>query len=107
MFVLPIRRTLSTLLSSIPISTGINHTSFNVLKENMKNLKPKHKYCTIIFDEVSSSANLQYNSNDGTIYGFEDNGLTRTQEFADHSLIFIVRGIVRNFNELLYYSFIL
>lgn len=105
MFVHPSRRTLSSLLSSIPISTGIDRTIFNVIKENVKNLKPKHKYSTIIFYEVSLNASLQYNSNDGTIYGFEDNGMTQTQEFADHSLVFMVRGIVRNFKQPLCYLF--
>jgi len=34
------------------------------------------------------------------IYGFEENSLGRTQELADHSLVFVVRGIVKILNSL-------
>lgn len=105
MFVLPCRKTLSNMLAFIPINTGIDPTLMKVLKENVKNLKPKYRFCSILFDEISLNAGLQYNSNEGTIYGFEENSSGRTQQFADHSLVFMVRGIVKNFKQPICYSF--
>lgn len=105
MFVLPCRKTLSNMLTSIPINTGVDPTLIKLLKENVKNLKRKHRFFSILFDEISLSASLQYNSSEGTIYGFEENSSGRTQQFADHSLVFMVRGIVKNFKQPICYSF--
>ncbi|XP_050053968.1 uncharacterized protein LOC126549288 isoform X2 [Aphis gossypii] len=105
MFVLPCRKTLTNMLTSVPINTGIDPTLIKVLKENVKSLKPQHRFCSILFDEVSLSASLHYNSNEGIIYGFEENNSGRTQQFADHSLVFMVRGIVKNFKQPICYTF--
>jgi len=58
MFVLPCRKTLSNMLALIPINTGIDPTLIKVLKENVKNLKPKYRFCSILFDEMSLNAGL-------------------------------------------------
>ncbi|CAI6374112.1 unnamed protein product [Macrosiphum euphorbiae] len=105
MFVLPCKRTLSTMMSLIPISTGIDQRMLNVLKINVQKLKPQHRFCSIVFDEVSINPNLNFNNSEGRIYGFEDNGSTQTQKFADHGLVFMVRGIVKNFKQPICYSF--
>lgn len=105
MFILPCRKTLSNMLASIPINTGINPKLIKVLKENVKNLKPQHKFCNILFDEISLNASLQYNHSKETIYGFEDNGSCRNQQFADHCLVFMVCGIGKKFKQPICYSF--
>jgi len=91
LFILPARKTLSTLLSQNP-STGLDKTLLKVLKENLKTLKEnvktlkeKEKYCVVLFDEVSLEPQLQYDDNVGCIVGFEDNGLDRTQRFANNN----------------------
>jgi len=89
----------------VSINTGIYPTLIKVLKENVKSLKPQHRFCSLLFDEVSISASLHYNSNEGTIYGFEENSSGRTHQFADHSLVFMVRGIVKNFKQPIRYTF--
>jgi len=33
------------------------------------------------------------------ILRFEDNGISRTQEFADHSLVFMVKDITKKFKQ--------
>lgn len=105
MFVLPCRKTLTNMLTSVAINTGIDPKLIKVLKENVKSLKPQHRFCSILFDEVSLSASLHYNSNEGIIYGFEENSSGRTQQFADHSLVFMVKGIVKNFKQPICYTF--
>ncbi|KAJ8911996.1 hypothetical protein NQ315_003278 [Exocentrus adspersus] len=46
MFYLPSRRTLSTLLSRIPINAGINEPIFDNLKANIMLLQPRDRLCT-------------------------------------------------------------
>ncbi|KAL5237327.1 hypothetical protein ACI65C_004737 [Semiaphis heraclei] len=105
LFILPARKTLSTLLSQIPISTGLDKSLLKVLKEDVKTLKEKEKYCVVLFDEVSLEPQLQYDDNIGCIVGFEDNGLDRTQRFADHSLVFMIKGITKKFKQPISYTF--
>jgi len=91
LFTLPCRKTLSNFLSKIPTETGIDNTLIKILKKNLKNLSDRQKYCVIVFDEVSLETSLQYNDSTGSITGFEDNGMSRTQNFADHALVFLIR----------------
>lgn len=82
LFTLPSRKTLSSLLSKIPIKTGLDETFLKVLGENVKHLKKKDKFCVILFDEVSLEAQLHYNHNVGNIMGFEDNGFMTYPKFC-------------------------
>ncbi|KAE9523759.1 hypothetical protein AGLY_015819 [Aphis glycines] len=105
LFTLPGRRTLTNLLSKIPTDTGIDKTLIKVLKENVKNLSSKQRFCVVLFDEVSLDGNIQYNDSTGSISGFENNGLSRTQHFADHSLVFMIRGVVKKYKHPMSYTF--
>jgi len=105
LFTLPCRKTLSNLLSKIPTETGIDNTLIKILKKSLQNLSDRQKYCVIVFDEVSLEAGLQYNDSNGSITGFEDNGMSRTQNFADHSLVFMIRGVVKKFKQPISYTF--
>lgn len=58
-----------------------------------------------MFDEVSLEANLQYDHNNSFIHGFEDDGTSRTQQFADHALVFMIRGITKKFKQPICYTF--
>lgn len=105
LFTLPSRKTLSSLLSKVPIKTGLDETFLKVLGENIKQLKNKDKCCVILFDEVSLEAQLHYDHNVGYIMEFEDNGLGRTQNFADHSLVFMIKGITKKYKQPISYTF--
>lgn len=105
LFTLPSRKTLSTLLSKIPITTGLDKTFLKVLSTNVQQLKERDRYCVIMFDEVSLHAELHYDSSSGLITGFEDNGISRTQNFADHSLVFMVKSITKKYKQPISYSF--
>lgn len=105
LFTLPGRKTLTNLLSKIPVNPGIDTTLMKVLKDNINKLSDKHKLCAVLFDEVSLSPNLTYNHSAGMITGFEDNGTARTQNFADHSLVFMIRGVVKKYKQPIAYSF--
>lgn len=104
-FTLPSRKTLSNLLSKIPISTGLDKTFLKVLCANVQKLKEKDKFCALLFDEVSLDVQLHFDNSAGEIIGFEDNGLGRTQNFADHALVFMVKGITKKYKQPISYTF--
>lgn len=105
LFTLPGRRTLTNLLSKLPTNTGIDKTIMKVLGQNVKILTNRQKYCVLLFDEVSLECNLQYNDSVGSITGFEDNGVSTTQNFADHSLVFMIKGVVKKYKQPVSYTF--
>lgn len=101
-FALPSRISIMDLLKKkILFGTGINSRIFEHLKGAVKTLKNKlDRYCTVIFDEVSISAALQFNESDGNVIGFEDLGLNnRSSKFGDKALVFMVRGIRKKYKQ--------
>ncbi|KAF0755385.1 Uncharacterized protein FWK35_00009537 [Aphis craccivora] len=105
LFSLPSKRTLNTILTSVSIRTGICPHVINILKENVKKLKPAERYCSILFDEVCLSSGLQYTPGVDEIDGFVDIGSFKSQELADHALVFMIRGIKKKFKQPVAYSF--
>ncbi|CAI6355418.1 unnamed protein product [Macrosiphum euphorbiae] len=77
----------------------------SVLKENVKHLKPSEKFCSILSDEVCLSSGLSYDSVTDPIDGFVDTGYSKSQNIADHALVFMVRGIKKKFKQPIAYSF--
>ncbi|KAE9523118.1 hypothetical protein AGLY_016486 [Aphis glycines] len=79
LFTLPSLKTLSNLLSNVPITTGINPIAMKVLKSYVEKLPPSQKYFSLLFDEMSIS--------------------------ADHALVFMVRGITKKYKQPIAYFF--
>ncbi|KAF0706516.1 THAP-type domain-containing protein, partial [Aphis craccivora] len=92
LFTLPSKRTLNNILSSVKISPGICPLMMKVLTDNVKNLKPSERYCSILFDEVCLSSGLTYDTVTDEINGFVNTGHSKTQQIDDHALVFMVRG---------------
>lgn len=59
----------------------------------------------MLFDEVSLSSGLHYNSSNDQIDGFVDSGTYKNQDYADHALVFMVRVIKKKFKQPLCYTF--
>jgi len=51
------------------------------------------------------SSGLNYNSSVDNIEGFVDSGTHRNQNFGDHVLVFMVRGIKKKFKQPISYTF--
>jgi len=100
-FALPCKSSLMGLLQKIPFETGINKKIFQHLKKTVSKIKnPLDKYCTVIFDEISLSAGLQYVPHQDRVVGFEDLGNNKSKPlFADKALTFMVRGIRKKFKQ--------
>lgn len=100
-FALPSRKSITDLLKKVPFERGINKRIFEHFKGSVKKLKNKLvRFCTVIFDEVSISASLQFNESVRKVIGFEDLGQCNcSPKFSDKELVFIVRGIRKKFKQ--------
>ncbi|KAG6438721.1 hypothetical protein O3G_MSEX000173 [Manduca sexta] len=103
--VLPSRRTLQNILKRVDLLPGINDTIFEDLKKKVSQMQDKHKFCSILFDEMSIAPALSYDKTHDKIIGFVDNGSKRELLFSDHVLVFMVRGIVKKYKQPIAYSF--
>jgi hypothetical protein len=102
-FPLPSTRTLKRLLSQIPFECGL---IIENLKLHVESRDELDLCCTLIFDEVSLCKGFHYESFKQRIYEFEDLGsLGRTYPYANHALIFMVRGIRKNYKQTVAYYF--
>lgn len=54
--------------------------------------------CSVIYDEMSLETALTYNKNKDTINGFVELN-TKKKQFADHALVFMLRGAVFNWQQ--------
>lgn len=70
-----------------------------VLQKNVPKLSYRQKHCFIIFDEISLQASLNYDNKAGFIAVFEDNRTSMIQKFADHALVFMIRGVVKKYKQ--------
>lgn len=88
-------------LKKIPFQPGINKKVFQHLKITVQKIKnPLDKFCTVLFDEISLSAGLQYIPTYDKVVGFEDLGDgERKPIFADKALTFMVRGVRKKIKQ--------
>lgn len=64
-------------------------------------MRSADKYVSVIFDEMAIMPSLNFNEREGIVQDFKDMGDgARCREIADHVLIFMVRGIKKNLNNL-------
>ncbi|XP_026471481.1 uncharacterized protein LOC113375750 [Ctenocephalides felis] len=93
-FILPSPQTLRKLLSEIPLYSGINECLFNTLSSAISHKKyESSKYCVLMFDEISLSSELSYDRKKDHIVGFVELANGRKSLFADHALVFMIKGI--------------
>ncbi|XP_044757466.1 uncharacterized protein LOC123315702 isoform X2 [Coccinella septempunctata] len=106
-FQLPSPRTLQTLLSHIPFECGVLVPVLEYLKLQTEEMTELERNCALIFDEISLSSGFSYESHKQRISGFEDLGqLGRTSNQANHALVFMIRGIKKNFKIPVAYYFV-
>lgn len=98
-FALPSRSTLTSMLSRIPFKPGINLHIQENLKHQSKKLKDIDKKCILIFDEMALSAGLRYDKKNDMILGLQKNQNNQTPKFADHALVFMLRGIAKKWKQ--------
>ena len=91
---LPAPRRVRQLLSHIRLDFGVTKTMKDCLKEIANRMMdPLDKVCILMWDEVSLKLNVQYCVEKDELVGLEDWGTNRTAKYADHALVFMLRGI--------------
>ncbi|CAK1590721.1 unnamed protein product, partial [Parnassius mnemosyne] len=104
MFILPSKTTLNKVVASLDVTSGINLKIFEALKLEVETWPELRKFCSILFDEVALEAGLTYDKNRDKIHGFVELK-DRTNEFADHALVFLLRGAVHKWQQPIAYYF--
>ena len=104
-FVLPSPLTLSRLIAKANLRAGINEKLFKVIEQKLKRFKGADKLCILLFDEMAITPHFDYNQRKDEISGFVDNGKLKKNQIADHALVFMIRGILRNYKQPVAYTF--
>ncbi|CAG4948422.1 unnamed protein product [Colias eurytheme] len=104
-FVLPSPVTLSRMVSRANLKPGINENIFVQLSKRVKRMKTDDKLCTLIFDEMALSPHFEYNQKKDKISGYVNYNGKATQKIADHVLVFMIRGVLKNYKQPISYSF--
>lgn len=104
-FVLPSAMTLSRLIARANLKPGINENLFEQLKKRVNKMKADEKLCILLFDEMSIAPHFDYNQRRDEISGFVNNLESRKNKLADHALVFLIRGVQKNYKQPISYTF--
>lgn len=104
-FNLPSIQTLRSLLQKVDIHPGPINFINRHLKKQVELMKERDKVCLLMWDEMILQLHVDYDTKKKHIVGFEDFGTKRRARFADHALIFMVRGIQSGWKFPLAYYF--
>lgn len=95
----PGKKTIYEHAAFVKFEAGINPKLMQFIKSAVSNLKGTEKYVTIGWDEMSLLTRLDYNYVKDYIDGFVDYGDRREMKFGTHALVFMVRGIEKEFKQ--------
>uniref|UniRef100_A0A2A4JPP6 THAP-type domain-containing protein n=1 Tax=Heliothis virescens TaxID=7102 RepID=A0A2A4JPP6_HELVI len=104
-FVLPTATTLTRLISQANLNAGMNQNLFHQLKKRVKKMNSDDKLCTLLFDEMSLAPHFDYNQKKDEISGFVNSGKSRQKKIANHALVFMIRGVQKNYKQPVCYTF--
>lgn len=105
-FLLPSVSTLHSWLRKIPLSTGWSKPTLAVLKRKAETLPKEEALCGIVFDAMSIKESLHFDKASDSIIGREDFGEHgKSLKTANHALVFMVKGLVKNWKMVLGYFF--
>ncbi|CAH1366216.1 unnamed protein product [Tenebrio molitor] len=105
-FQLPSSRSLKAILAKIPFDTGVNSVILEHLRSQISKMNQADSNCTLLFDEISLCQGFHYERVQQYLSGFEDIGhLGRTNKAANHALVFMVRGVRKQWKQVIAYYF--
>lgn len=70
----------------------------------METWKEEKKLCSILFDEIALESNVTYDKHKDLIDGFVELN-EKTNDFADHALVFMIRGAIYKWQQPLVFYF--
>lgn len=98
-------KTLKRMLQKISLKPGVNNIITKYLSDKANVMQEKEKYCVLLWDEMALTPHVQYDAVHDVIIGFEDWGKKRTNKFADHVLVFMLRGLNSGWKMLISYNY--
>lgn len=104
-FNLPSMHSLQSILEKINIHPGPVNFFNQDLKKQVRSMKERDKVCLLMWDEMLLQLHMDYDGTKKHILGFEDFGKKRRARFADHALVFMLRGIQSGWKLPLAYYF--
>ena len=94
-FAIPSASTLKRAMANFDVQPGVSHKVLKVVKTLLQNMTPIEKLSALCADEMALYTRLDLNPQGDYIEGFEDYGKHgRTNNVADHALVFSIRGIL-------------
>lgn len=93
------------LVNKVPFDVGINNGVMNAISSSVTKLKRRDRVCYVTFDEIILRPALHHSRKDDFIRGFHDTGNKRYRQFADHAMVFMVRGIKKAWKQPVSYYF--
>ncbi|XP_041970025.1 uncharacterized protein LOC121726617 [Aricia agestis] len=103
-FILPSKHTLNKMIAKLNIESGVNSHIMEAVKKEVDSWQDNKKYCSVLFDEVALETELNYDKHKDVIDGFVELN-ERTNDFADHALVFMLRGAVYKWQQPLVFYF--
>ncbi|CAH2990766.1 unnamed protein product [Chilo suppressalis] len=97
-FILPSKHTINKMISNLKVEPGLNPQIFEAVKKEVATWEEKRKFCSILFDEVALDSGVNYNRYKDVINGFVHLN-ERINEYADHALVFMLRGAVHKWQQ--------
>ncbi|KAH9645396.1 hypothetical protein HF086_000014 [Spodoptera exigua] len=104
-FTLPSAKSLKKLLANIKIMPGINKLIFAKIHDSVASMSEDDKLCVLIFDEMSITPQIQYDAGNDKLKGFATLKTSDQLQVADHVLLFMVRGVKKNYKQPVAYYF--
>ena len=92
-FALPSIQTLRSIVSKVEIYPGFNQNILHALKLKTSNLTATGKLVSLVIDEMSIKEGVSHDVHRDVIEGFVHT-TERTNELANHALVFMVRGVI-------------
>lgn len=90
---MPSIKTLKRMLQKVMLKPGVCKIIIRYLRQTSKTMSNNEKLCVLMWDEMSLTPHIQYDPKNDVITGFEDWGMRRSNKFADHALVFMLRGL--------------
>ena len=103
---IPTPRRVRQLLTQIRLDCGVTKTIRDCLRQAAGRITDDlEKVCVLMWDEVSLKLHVQYCAERDKVVGLEDWGTILTSKYADHALVFMLRGIKSGWKIPLAYNF--
>ena len=97
-FDLPSVKTLKNAMKNIDVKSGFNDAILQALEKKLANRPETSKFVSIVIDEMAIKEGLSYDSGRDVIEGFSE-GVTKTNQLANHAIAFMVKSIVDNWKQ--------